>query len=332
MESDLDQEDAQHLGFFGIIKESIHIVVSFRHIFTQITLAFVLPLSIVFLAHILISELLCGQIFDNEDQLLTTNIGSAKYTKISDILDSEYSTFFIFTILYYIFLLILSLLSTSAIVYTIASIYTAKDVTFTKVINVVPQVWKRLMVTFIWSFIIICAYNFVALILLCLIAIMDLDVGGLDLLAFLIIYLIGIVYISIVWHLASVVSVLEDLHGIQAMNKSSSLIKGNRLIASAIFVTLNSSFVIIQGSMVIAGAKDASGVPGNRVGYEIFFLFLLVVLILFGLVIQTVIYFVCKSCHHENIDKSALADHLEEYRGDYMPLKSMDVQLESVHP
>ncbi|KAK4387356.1 hypothetical protein Sango_2342200 [Sesamum angolense] len=41
----------------------------------------------------------------------------------------------------------------------------------------------------------------------------------------------------------------------------------------------------------------------------------------------TVIYFVCKSYHHENIDKSALSDHLEVYVGDYVPLKGKDIQL-----
>lgn len=51
---------------------------------------------------------------------------------------------------------------------------------------------------------------------------------------------------------------------------------------------------------------------------------------LIALVVQTVIYLVCKSYHHENIDKSILADHLEVYLGEYVPLNGKAVQMESL--
>ena len=68
--------------------------------------------------------------------------------------------------------------------------------------------------------------------------------------------------------------------------------------------------------------------PAGRVAAGIGSLLLLLKVFLFGLVVQTVLYFVCKSYHHENIDKSALSEHLEGYLGDYVPLKSKDVQME----
>ncbi|KAK2399447.1 polyadenylate-binding protein 1-B-binding protein [Trifolium repens] len=67
----------------------------------------------------------------------------------------------------------------------------------------------------------------------------------------------------------------------------------------------------------------------DRTAYGILSLLLLSLLFLFGLVLQTVLYLVCKSYHHENIDKSALADHLEVYLGEYVPLTAKDVQLEN---
>ena len=136
----------------------------------------------------------------------------------------------------------------------------------------------------------------------------------------------GFVYISVVWHVASVVSVLEDdCCGIQAMVKSKALIKGKMKLAISIFLFLNLWFIGIQM------AYERYVVLGGSVWWRIAFgnlcFNLLVILILFGLVIQTVIYFVCKSYHHESIDKSSLADHLEVYLGDYVPLTSKDVQL-----
>ncbi|XWS40456.1 hypothetical protein CRYUN_Cryun18bG0141900 [Craigia yunnanensis] len=41
-----------------------------------------------------------------------------------------------------------------------------------------------------------------------------------------------------------------------------------------------------------------------------------------GLVGAGCIYYVCKSSHHQGIDKSALHDHLGGYLGEYVPLKS----------
>ena len=49
----------------------------------------------------------------------------------------------------------------------------------------------------------------------------------------------------------------------------------------------------------------------SRVGFGVLCLLLHIILFLFGPVVQTLLYFVCKSYHHENIDKSALSDHLK---------------------
>ena len=134
---------------------------------------------------------------------------------------------------------------------------------------------------------------------------------------------------TVVWQLASVVSVLEDLYGFKAMMKSKDLIKGKMWIAVVVFFKLNFSLLVIQvvfTSFVVNGEAFGWWV---RVGFGILCFLLLFKLFLFGLVIQTVIYFVCKSYHHENIDKSSLSDHLEDYLlAEYVPLKAKDVQLE----
>ncbi|XP_059639095.1 uncharacterized protein LOC132281404 [Cornus florida] len=329
---DREQEEIQFLGFFGIFKESFNIISSWRKILSQITLTIILPLSIIFLAHIEISILLFAKIIRNEDYLKYETVeGTSKYAKVSDTIHSEWMAFWLFKISYFIFFLILSLLSTSAVVYTIACVFTAKEITFKKVMSVVPKVWKRLMVTFIWNFIIVFAYNLVALFVLILWAVLiglDTGVGVAILVVFLIFYFVGFVYISVVWHLASVVTVLEDVYGIQAMIKSKGLIKGKMVISVATFLLLSACFLVIQLGFewfVVIGYGYKFVM---RLGIGIVCFLLLAVLILFGLVIQTVIYFVCKSYHHENIDKSSLADHLEVYLGEYVPLKAKDVQLE----
>ncbi|XP_019458882.1 PREDICTED: uncharacterized protein LOC109358856 [Lupinus angustifolius] len=329
---DREQEEMQFLGFFSILKESSKIIYSWRKIFSQISFTLILPLSFIFLIHIEFSNLIFSKIRHNTSQIFETQKGTPQYEKLSDMITSEWITFWLFKIAYFTFLLIFSLLSTSAVVYTIACIYTAKEVTFKKVISVVSKVWKRLMLTFLCTFAAFFAYNLIALVFIILWII---TIGGsgrnsgiIVLVIIAIFYFVGFVYLTLVWQLASVVTVLEDCYGIKAMKKSKELIKGKTFLSIVIFFMLNVSFILIRllfKKVVVNGWKLGSV---DRTAYAILCFLLLSGLFLFGLVLQTVLYFVCKSYHHENIDKSALADHLEVYLGEYVPLTAKDVQME----
>ncbi|PKI54129.1 hypothetical protein CRG98_025493 [Punica granatum] len=245
----------------------------------------------------------------------------------------EWTVFLLFKAAYFTFLLVLSLLSTSAVVYTIACVYTAREVTFRKVLSVVPRVWRRLMVTFLCIFVAMFLYNTFAIALLVAFILMlgDTAIGAVVMVNLAILYLVGLVYMSIVWQLASVVSVLEEDYGIRAMAKSKNLIKGKTGISVVAFVVLNFLewvVLVLFKKFVVHGGMLR--IPA-KLGLGILSLAVLSGLFLFGLTMQTVIYFVCKSYHHENIDKSALSDHLEVYLGEYVPLTAKDVQLEQYH-
>lgn len=325
---DREQEDMQFLGLFGIYREGYKIIISCRKIISQITLALILPLSFIYLAHIEISTRLFRHIRYTEFQLHRYNHDSQRYKRLSDVLSSEWTEYLLFKVAYFTVLLVFSLLSTAAVVYTIACIYTARDLTFKKVMSVVPKVWKRLMVTFLIIFAAFFVYNFISIFIL----ISFLFIGGQAapylFIIGLIIYIIGFVYMTILWQLASVVTVLEDSYGVKAMMKSKNLIKGNMWVALIIFFKLNFALFGTQILFQIFVVHGYSVDLWKKILLGILCFLLLVKLILFGLVTQTIIYFVCKSYHHENIDKSSLSDHLEVYLGEYEPLKSKDVEME----
>ncbi|XP_008813041.2 uncharacterized protein LOC103723786 [Phoenix dactylifera] len=326
---DLEPEELQFLGPVGIYHEASKIVLSWRRLFSQIALALVLPLSILYLAHIYVTHLLFSKIDRNEDALNDAPPGSPSQSAILSRLSSEWSAFLLFKAGYLLALLVLSLLSTSAVVYSVASIYTAKELSFSKVLSVVPKVWRRLMVTFLWAFLLLFTYNIAAVFVIVL-AVLFLGPAAALL---LLLYAAGLVWISVVWHVASVISVLEDACGIEAMRKSLILIKGKTWTAIAIFVLLYVSYLGVELGfkfLVVEGSYKNLGV-GFRVGSAVLMLSFLCLVLLFALVAQTVVYFVCKSYHHESIDKSSLADHLEVYLGEYVPLKPRDVQLEQFH-
>ncbi|XP_074308605.1 uncharacterized protein LOC141643368 [Silene latifolia] len=331
---DMEQEVLQFLGFFGICKEAI--VIPFRHskIFTKLTLTLIFPLSIIFLAHDGFSTFLSQKIITNEDTLDTTQLGTPAFNDEFNKISSELTTLWLIKLVYLLIALVFSLLSTSAIVYTVACIYTGKDISYKKVMSVVPKVWKRVMVTFLWSFGIMLVYNLVfsiaIIILLSLTHYPDISLS--DLIVILIIslfYIIGFVHMSVTWQLATVISVMEDTYGIQAMAKSRTLIKGKSGSSAVIFLVFFHCLVGIEYIFERAEVTDRGSVGiGGKIGYGVLCLVGLTLLFLFGFVVQTIVYFVCKSYHHQNIDKSSLADHLEAYRGEYVPLTANNIQME----
>ncbi|KAK9080009.1 hypothetical protein SSX86_001684 [Deinandra increscens subsp. villosa] len=327
---DQEQEEIQFLGFFGIFKETFKIISTYKQIFTQITLSIILPLSFIFLAHIQVSEYLFGEILRHEYDLDQTPKNTNRYNSLSDLISSEWTYFWLFKATYFIFFFILSLISTSAIVYTIACIYTSKNTSFKSIISVVPKVWKRLMVTFVWNVIIVCVLNLVVLLVFIIwAALLGFSTFGVFILSIIgIVYLSIFIYISVIWHLASVISVLEEDYGIRAMLKSKELIKGKTIVSIAIYSFLNLCFIGLQMGFEWHVVLGEGSIMIRSIDALIFF-FLLSFLILFSLTAQTIIYFICKSFHHQNIDKTLLADHLEVCLGDYLPLKSKDIQLEN---
>ncbi|CAL1362757.1 unnamed protein product [Linum trigynum] len=332
---DREQEEMQFLGMFGVYKESYKIIIAWRRIFSQITLSLILPLALVFLAEKEFSNLLLSNIIRSEIQLDMTPAGAnSRRSKIDGVLTSEWTYFWLLKAAYFTFLLVFSLLSTAAVVFTVASLYTSRrDLSFRKVITVVvPKVWKRLILTFLCYFLFIFAYNFVAFLLfvVTVVTLATAPVGDYVFPILLVLYFAGFLYATVVWQLASVISVLEeDARGFRAMSKSRALMKGKTWLAVLIFFKLNFTFGAIQVMFDRFVVHHRSNLgPTGRAAVGVVSLLLLLKVFLFGLVVQTVLYFVCKSYHHENIDKSVLSEHLEGYLGDYVPLKSKDVQME----
>lgn len=143
-------------------------------------------------------------------------------------------------------------------------------------------------------------------------------------------FLVVHVYISALWHLASVVSVLEPVYGFAAMKKSYELLQGRTKMAFGLVFGYLAICGVINGlfsSIVVHGGNGNSVLTRIVVGG--FLVGVLVIVNLVGLLVQSVFYYVCKSYHRQAIDKSALYDHLGGYLGEYVPLKS-SIQMENM--
>ncbi|KGN47743.1 uncharacterized protein LOC105435860 [Cucumis sativus] len=333
---DVEQEEMQFLGIYGIFRETTKLIFTWRRIFSQITLALILPLSFLFLAHMEISDLFLRKIMFDEFVLDQTQTSTPSFDKLSDVVSSEKVYFFLFQIMYLVIFIVLSLLSTSAVVYTVASIYTGRDVAFKPVMSVVPKVWKRLLLTFLCVFISFVGYSIASLLVITFLfffIILAFRTAGGGVFLFLyvvqILYLAGAFYLTAIWQLSNVISVLEDSYGFKAMGKSYGLVKGKLGTSVVIILCLSLPLGTVRfvfGHLVVR-TSSLGILSKGTLGILCFLLFF--IFFLLKLVTETVLYFVCKSYHHENIDKSALSDHLEVYLlGEYVPLRPRDVQLE----
>jgi hypothetical protein len=337
---DSDPEEMRFLGVVGVLKEASKILQSYMRLFISLGCTLVLPLGIVIFGHHLISAPLHHKIFINEmrEEL---EAGTPAAAQTQRILDMELVGLALLTILYFVFAMAFSLLSTAAIVYSVASIYTGKGLSYSKVLSVVPTVWKRLVVTFLWAHLVIFVYHFSFLFVLTFLHFLQRTIGlRMEFLGIpaLIAFFGMLVYLNLVWHLASVITVLEESYGLEAMKKSVSLIKGKKLVGYGLFLIYIFCIFVVLISFarsVVSHRHHIQNMPIRAfVGFTLLLLFMAITL--FAILMQSVLYFVCKSTHYETIDRGALSEYLDGYLGDYMPLKgrvsleALEAELEEV--
>jgi len=338
-------EKLQLLGALGIVREALNILLrsSRSKLLWAFALTLLLPLTFVSLGQNFVFGPLLLKIVQKQMEALL-HPGETTRRELS----SEWRELVVVVAADIAFRFALWGLSTAAIVYTVASVYTADTknlkLSYVRVLSTdVPGVWKRLTLTFLWFFIISSGFVMTSLLAFLMIffpTIVTPLVGGkadhkLKSETYLFNVILGIVvvfpqiYVSIVWYLASVVSVLDDkYYGLAAMIRSSNLMKGKRKTALFLFILINYNFggiiVWLFGYAVVEGRSHGAGIATRAVSGTLL-LGLHVFVNLMGMLTQSVLYFVCKSYHHESVEDNS---SFKVYNvGDYDPLKTSSIQL-----
>lgn len=309
-----------HAGVVGIFSEAVKLLRSYSRHFLHMAGTLVLPLGIFLFSHSLATDPLLHKL---------ARMGR------NQPLDAEFVGLYLLAVLYIVLVLALSLFATAAIVYSVACIYTGKGLSYMKVISVVPKVWSRLMNTFLWAHILVSFY-YAGFIMLLLVLLFIQETSGVNMTFLMIpsgvVFNVFLVHFNLVWHLASVVSVLEDTKGVSAMKRSNTLIQGKRLTGFYFFCIYGACILGLLG--LFGGLARQSQVGRVLLGALLLVLWTAVTLV--AIVIQSIFYFVCKAYHQESIDRSALAEKLDGYLGDYVLLRgpgslgALDAELEDI--
>lgn len=326
---DIKQEELQVLGLFGIYHHACKIMLLNRLLFTQTSTILILPLALFSISYNYVSNFLVYK-FDINTFFKNANSTMAEQIAYGIIL--SFSFLFLVKFLYFMLILIFSILPFTTITYTVTLTYVSQIVTFNKIMSFVPKVFKKLLITFSWYFLAMFIYNIIACMSLIAFIFTHLEPqlsikSSILLIIFVIIYGIGFAYMSIIWHFASIISILEGKHGIDVIKTSMMLIKGKMKVAMKITIKFFLLFLGFEISVWMMVLNDGFE-NGVRILFMVILLVMLIMFMLLGFVSFNVLYFVCKAYKHEMVDKSRLFHHLEGYFGDFVPLKTIDVQLE----
>ncbi|NP_001143915.2 uncharacterized protein LOC100276723 [Zea mays] len=327
---DLASSDLAALGAAELVRVSASIPRAAPRTFALLTACLVFPLSFAVLAHSLFTH------------PILLRIQGATHSELA-----QWLRLFAYQFLYLIVLFTFSLLSTAAAVFTVASLYANKPASISSSLTALPPILPRLLRTFLWVSLLMLAYHLVfALTVLLLIVVFIPNASesesappSLAFVLFLVVVVfvfLGIhVYISALWHLASVISVLEPLCGLAAMAKSKDLLQGRTGTAATLvvsyFAVCGVTSVLFRAAVVKGRAEEGSfglALPGRLLVGAVL-LCVLVCVNLLGLLVQSVFYYACKAFHNQQIDRTALYEHLGGYLGEYVPLKS-NIQMENL--
>ncbi|XP_022153702.1 uncharacterized protein LOC111021154 [Momordica charantia] len=234
---DVQHKSMQYLGTLEIFKESFKIINKNRKIFAMAALCFIHPLNYI-LSYIM------GTL-----NLLLRNIH--EHGDFSHLFSHNWPFFWPFNVFCIIFLFGYSMVSTVAVTYTVAAIYTGREPSPKDAAIAIRKVWKRVLVTFLCVVVAFLVYNIVAgcVFLVIFTTILPLaDVMGAVLAVFTFFYFERLLYLVKVLQLSGVVSVLEDLCGFKAMAKSRLLLKGNATAATTV-VFVGDAFIVADDSI-----------------------------------------------------------------------------------
>ncbi|XP_049412782.1 uncharacterized protein LOC125875790 [Solanum stenotomum] len=282
-------------GFLSILKESLQLIPRNGKL-----LALTCFLQILF-SSILLSILNFELNFLFHDIILKTSILSTSIDdtfKLMEIIADIKEDFRIFLIIYVSILVSLSLIS---FLYTIATIILSSNINISlkEFVLKISNAFKYAFITRLYTNMLSIGYFFIVLFLLSAISISSSNIFLFSIGIFVgIISFIFFLYLSIVWILALVISVIEeDCYGIKAIEKAGRLIKGNRLNG----FMLNILFSIISSLLYLCYLKINK--PNKRVINQILMsIFLVIISSLFNLLLlvaYTVLYSHCKKNHGE---------------------------------
>ncbi|GLJ18398.1 hypothetical protein SUGI_0325950 [Cryptomeria japonica] len=300
-----NMDDFFVLNAGGIARESAAIFLQHLPFFVSIAVLLVSPISAAlilsraFLPH---SYIVTGFGLQIREFVNSAGFPNSRYTHL---ICSKLSQTIICFVLCFPIVVTSSLLARAAVAQTVAWIYAGDKPSWERLIEVLPRLWKRLVLTYIWAGVMVTGANAVILVLVLgvfkVVSVFGfhsrLEIGAA--LGGGIVYSIVFAHAMIVCNLATIVCVLEEYnYGIQAVWKALFLIRGRTRIALALAIIVNLSWAFVESLFLHRVMRGRSSVTNMALeGSLLVFMYSIVTVIYDAM--STVFYYTCKSAHLE---------------------------------
>ncbi|GLJ55732.1 hypothetical protein SUGI_1197060 [Cryptomeria japonica] len=281
---DTKEKSLHLLGMFGIVGKVFKIIHSQFKVLGIITLVSILPPILITLANIWMALYVRSMIY-NKGAEFSFGLYVLNWTE-----------FLVVEVVWITFFYVGLMPSIAAVVYTVAGVYKGEQEIS---VESLPAVWKRMVITCMWHFlasvVIVVGFGFIQMLSFFMPLVIPFAIG---------LALFGSLgmYVTMLWHLATVVSVMEEeYYGFAGLRRSRRLIHGKHVTAWGLLMFL----------IVFVGLFNFGAVVGNYYSvnfgvsllYTVGYVVLACVITLMWEVTQSVLYFVCKAHHGDSVDE-----------------------------
>jgi hypothetical protein len=290
-----------------ILRETVRILRYNLTSFMMITALLICPVSAVFLSSVFVKQSLVKR-FSIKLMLAVKSSGLPLKPFIEQSC-LKFSELAISAAMCFPFYMTLLLMSKAAAIYSVDCTYCKQIFDASKFFVAIKQIWKRIFCTYLFVCTLIVGFLTLFLVLLVALSGLLFALGvSLDLivcsavvlgLAFSVIFVNAI----IVGNLAVVISVLEDVSGLQALLRSSQLIKGQTQVGIMIFLGTTVGMAFVKGLFDHRVKKLSYGDGSSRIWEGPLLVLMYSFVALVDSMMNAVFYFSCKSYSLESFDE-----------------------------
>ncbi|KAF9613703.1 hypothetical protein IFM89_010145 [Coptis chinensis] len=304
-------------GVMEIVKEVFKLPRRNKKIFLFIILSTMILDSLLFLATITSFKYLSNDLLMKVLPFVSMDPKSSVYLKLLFKIKEDAILLILVEMVFLLLMTVVSLFSMVATIYVSAMSYLGKSLTLTDLCFGIKKIWTRPVIT--WLYISLCIAGFTLLILpLCFVLILgrgSMIVVAVGILVFLPVIFLNL-YLSLVWMLSLVMSVLEDCYGLQALGKAEKLVKGRKVVG--LVLTFLVMILYIPGILFSMINKNQQTVTTQiLIAYGVTVNFTILVKIL-SMMAYTVFYFELKESHGEQVVVEEDMEYRPAWATDFM--------------
>lgn len=289
-------------GFMAMMKETIKLLSQNGKLMAFIAILHLFLYSLFFLLNTFSTKSLIYDLVLKMMDIASASPGTPQFANLLVSIKEDVGAFLGVELAFILIYFFISLFSKTSIIFISASSYSGDTLTVKELILRVAKSWTRPFVTGFYVTLLGLGYTTLFILPFVIPSLVFLDhhpMACISILAVLaLVVIVFYIYLSVVWVLGLVISVLEESRGLEALGKARELVKGMRLQGFILNVVINILLLILSQVPQMIRFKQSAAKPIITGLIQLFFICLVS---FFQYMAYTVLYFQCKKKHGEEI-------------------------------